>query len=252
MFKFKMLKTFFFAASLSLLIAGTAHAGSYTVESNDSLYKIGSLFGTTSTNISQLNNLQGTTLYPGQVIKVPCSMYTVKSGDSLYLIAKKSTVTLYSLRKANNKWNDYVYAGQMLNLPARASAGSTAAAVVSYTASDLDLLARLITAEAGNQPYTAKVGVGAVVVNRVQDASWPNTISGVIYQKTGGYYQFSPVENGWINKPASQDAKNAAYEAIHGSDPTNGALYYFDDSTTNKWIWSKPIALRSGNMVYSY
>ncbi len=252
MFKFKMLKTFFFAASLSLLIAGTAHAGSYTVESNDSLYKIGSLFGTTSTNISQLNNLQSTMLYPGQVIKVPCSTYKVKSGDSLYLIAKKSDVTLYSLRKANNKWNDSIYVGEILNLPAKTSAGSTAAAVVPYTASDLDLLSRLIMAEAGNQPYTAKVGVGAVVVNRVQDANWPNTISGVIYQKSDGYYQFTPVENGWINKPASQDAKNAAYEALHGSDPTNGALYYFDDSTTNKWIWSKPIALRSGSMVYSY
>lgn len=259
MFKLKMLKTFFIAASLSLLMAGTANAGSYTVEANDSLYKIGSLFGTTSANISQLNNLQSTELHPGQVLNVPCSTYTVKSGDSLYLIARKFTISLYSLRKANNKWNDSIYAGQILNLPYTssgtqqgASTGSTAAAVIQYTASDLDLLARLITAEAGNQPHTAKVGVGAVVINRVQDARFPNTLSGVIYHKDGGYYQFTPVVNGWINKPATQDAKNAAYAALHGSDPTKGALYYFDDSTTNRWIWSKPIALRSGNMVFSY
>jgi spore germination cell wall hydrolase CwlJ-like protein len=110
----------------------------------------------------------------------------------------------------------------------------------------------LITAEADGESYVAKVAVGAVVVNRVQDSRFPNSISAVIYQKDGGYYQFSPVENGWINKPASSDSKRAALEALQGSDPTNGALYYFDDSTTNKWIWSKPIAFRTGNMVYSY
>ncbi len=258
MFKFKMLKAFLLTASMSLLLAATAYAGSYTVEANDSLYKIGSLFGTTSANITQINSLKSTEIYPGQVLKVPCSTYTVKSGDSLYLIAKRFSVSVYSLRKANNKWNDYIYPGQVLNLPAKTtfvtqSGNSTDnTSVVRYTASELDLLARLITAEASGEPYTAKVAVGAVVVNRVQDARYPNTISGVIYQKDGGYYQFTPVENGWINKPATQDAKNAAYEALHGKDPTNGALYYFDDSTTNKWIWSKPIALRSGRMVYSY
>ena len=113
-------------------------------------------------------------------------------------------------------------------------------------------MARLITAEADGEPHNAKVGVGAVVVNRVKDDRFPNTISGVINQKDSQFYQFTPVENGLINKPASQDSIVAAEEALKGIDPTNGAVYYFDDSTTNSWIWSKPIAIRIDNMVYTY
>ena len=55
-----------------------------------------------------------------------------------------------------------------------------------------------------------------------------------------------------INKKASSEATKAAYEALNGADPTKGALYFFDDSATNKWLWSKPLALRSGKMVYVY
>jgi len=110
----------------------------------------------------------------------------------------------------------------------------------------------LITAEAESEPYNAKVGVGGVVLNRVKDSRFPNSINGVIYEKSYGYYQFTPVENGWIHKPASEDAKRAAYDALHGSDPSNGAVYYFDDSATNKWLWSKPLAARIGRMVYVY
>jgi len=133
------------------------------------------------------------------------------------------------------------------SVTAKANSGT-----IPYTQSDLDLLARLITAEADNQPYVAKVAVGAVVVNRVKDSRFPNTISGVIYDKSYGYYQFTPVMNGMINKPASQEALRAAYDALNGVDPTNGALYFFDNTATNKWLWSKPIALRSGIMVFAY
>jgi spore germination cell wall hydrolase CwlJ-like protein len=260
---FKKLWVLLLAVPLSLMVAHTAYAGSYTVMANDSLYKIGRLFNTTASSIAKANNLSGETIYPGQVLNVPCSTYSVKSGDSLYLISNRHNVTLDSLRKANNKWDNNIYPGQILNIPGTAASGtqtatssvpasSTSKAVIPYTQAELDLLSRLITAEADGESYVAKVAVGAVVVNRVQDSRFPNSISAVIYQKDGGYYQFSPVENGWINKPASSDSKRAALEALQGSDPTNGALYYFDDSTTNKWIWSKPIAFRTGNMVYSY
>ncbi len=255
MSKFKKLKAFLFVVSLSFLLAHTAYAGSYTVVTNDSLYKIGTLFNTTASSIAKTNNLSSTTLYPGQVLNIPCTVYTVKNGDTLYLIAKRYGIDLYSLRKANNKWDNGIYPGQKLNLPGITSSGTqsnTSKSIIPYTSSELDLLARLITAEAGGEPYTAQVGVGAVVINRVKDAKFPNSISGVIYQKDSSYYQFTPVENGWINKPASQEANSAAYDALHGSDPTYGALYYFDNSSTNKWLWSKPIALISGKMVFVY
>lgn len=256
----KKIKVFFAVLVLSSLVPNIASAASYTVVKGDSLYTIGQLFGTTSGNLMAQNGLKSTVIYPGQKLEVPATVYTVQKGDSLYLIAKRYGISLNSLRKANGKWDDMIYAGQKLIIPGSASGSALSASVtakansgtIPYTQSDLDLLARLITAEADNQPYVAKVAVGAVVVNRVKDSRFPNTISGVIYDKSYGYYQFTPVMNGMINKPASQEALRAAYDALNGVDPTNGALYFFDNTATNKWLWSKPIALRSGIMVFAY
>lgn len=262
----------FIALGFILLVPFTAYAGSYTVLRGDSLYTISKRFNTTPGELMKNNNLSSTVIYPGQVLKVPTNTssgtYTVKSGDSLYLIAKRHGLSLNSLRQANNKWDDNIYVGQKLVLPGitsnadrnntgmssrgSTSSGGTSSAVLSYNSSDLDLLARLITAEATGQPYNAMVGVGAVVVNRVKDTRFPNTISAVIYDKPGGYYQFTPVQNGWINKPASEQARRAAYDALYGTDPSKGALFFFDDSATNKWLWSKPIKAWIGNMVFAY
>ena len=105
---------------------------------------------------------------------------------------QKYGISLYSLRKANGKWDDLIYVGQNLIIPGQAaktgSVGATATnkGVIPYTQSDLDLLARLITAEANNQPYTAKVAVGAVVVNRVKDSRFPNTISALFTRNPTG------------------------------------------------------------------
>lgn len=117
---------------------------------------------------------------------------------------------------------------------------------------DLDLLARLIMAEAQGESYDAKVAVGAVVMNRVKSGSFPNSISGVIYQKINGYYQFTPVVNGWINKPANSESINAAKAALSGTDPTKGALFYYDNKTTNPWMLSKPVSVTIGNMIFAY
>lgn len=117
---------------------------------------------------------------------------------------------------------------------------------------DLDLLARLIMAEAQGESYDAKVAVGAVVMNRVKSGSFPNSISGVIYQKINGYYQFTPVVNGWINKPANSDCINAAKAALSGTDPTKGSLFYYDNKTTNPWMLSKPVSVTIGNMIFAY
>lgn len=116
---------------------------------------------------------------------------------------------------------------------------------------DLDLLARLITAEAQGEPYEAQVAIGAVVLNRVQSSDWPDTIKSVIYQKIGGYYQFTPVVNGWIDKPAQTEAVKAAKEALNGADPTNGAQFYYDDKCTNEWILAKPVSTQIGHMIFA-
>jgi len=255
--------TAFFAGVLltAFILGNSAFAASYTVTPKDSLYKIGIIFGTSAGTIKSDNNLTGNTIYPWQVLYVNAVTYTVKSGDSLFLIAKRYGISLNSLRVANHKWNDALYTGQKLTIPvkpnapanqptAAPSAAAIGSAVFSYTQSDLDLLARLITAEADGEPYSAMVGVGAVVVSRVESGQFPNTLSSVIYEKSDSYYQFTPVENGFINKPATDAAKKAAFEALHGSDPSAGALFYFDDSATNKWLWSKPLKARIGHMVF--
>ncbi|MCR1933318.1 cell wall hydrolase [Clostridium tepidum] len=246
------LKTLLTTLTICISLSSPVLAGDYKVISGDSLYKIGKLFNISSDTIMKHNNLSGSTIYPGQVLDIPCKTYTVKSGDSLFLISKAQGIDLYNLRKANNKWDDIIYPGQVLNLPGigNNTTNSAAKPVINYTESDLDLLSRLITAEAQNQPYNAQVAVASVVINRIKSSEFPNSILTVIYQKSDGYYQFTPVENGWINKPATETSKKAAKEALYGSDPSKGALYYFDDSATNKWLWSKPITARIGNMVY--
>lgn len=248
----KLLITTSSAVLLGLLLKSTANAAVYTVQSGDSLYKIGNLYRTTSSAIMRDNNLSSDRISPGLVLNVPGDTYTVKSGDTLSLIANKNGILLYSLRRANNKWDNMIYPGQKLYLPGVVAAPKSDAAVIPYTSSDLDLLARLIRAEAENQPYNAKVAVGAVVVNRVQSSEWPNTLRNVIYHRPGGYYQFTPVLNGTINKPATNTDLKAAYDALHGIDPTNGAMFYFDDSTTNQWLWSKTLAARIDRMVFMY
>ncbi|HYE68201.1 MAG TPA: cell wall hydrolase [Anaerovoracaceae bacterium] len=117
---------------------------------------------------------------------------------------------------------------------------------------EVDLLARLITAEAQGEPYEAKVAVGAVVINRVQSGVWANTIEAVIYQRINGYYQFTPVQNGWINKPAESESIKAALAALSGADPTNGAQFYYDDKATNAWILAKPVSVQIGHMIYAF
>jgi N-acetylmuramoyl-L-alanine amidase len=240
---------------MTMILAGTAFGATYTVQGGDSLYKIGKLFDTSADVIRSDNKLPGSMIYPGQKLYVRARTHTVKSGDTLSRIAGWYGVSLAQLRKANNKWDDMIYPGQVLNIPV-AGTGAPAGggkAAVSYTQSELDLLARLVKAEAESEPYAAKVAVAAVVVNRVKSSQFPNTISSVIYEvSSNGYYQFTPVENGMINKTATQQDRNAALEALQGSDPSNGALFYFDDSTTNKWLWSKPIKAWIGRMVFVY
>ena len=248
MTKHKSLKTLLATLTFCVGLSSPVFAADYKVSSGDSLYKIGQLFNVSSDSI---------TIHSGQVLNIPCNTYTVKSRDSLFLISKARGISLYNLRKANNKWDDTIYPGQVLNLPGKTSSNTSPAPapttpkpIANYTESDLDLLARLITAEAQSEPYSAQVAVASVVINRIKSSQFPDSISSVIYQKSDGYYQFTPVLNGWINKPATETSKKAAKEALYGSDPSKGALYYFDDTATNKWLWSKPITARIGNMVY--
>jgi len=230
----------------------TAYAAKYTVVKNDSLYKISGLFKTTVNKIKNDNKLKTDKIYPGQTLEIDAKTYIVKKGDTLSGIAKRYKITLASLKKANNISGSKIKVGQKLIIPGvKANEAAKAAGVIPYTQAELDLLARLIEAEAGGESYNAKVAVGAVVVNRVQSKDWASSISGVINEKYGDYYQFTPVQNGMIKKPAGDDSIKAAKEALTGKDPSNGAIFYYDSSSTNTWIRSKQVTARIGNLTFA-
>lgn len=107
-----------------------------------------------------------------------------------------------------------------------------------YSANEVALLARIISAESRGEPYAGQVAVGAVILNRVAHPSFPNTLAGVIYQPGA----FSCLDDGGVNAAVADSAYRAARDAINGSDPSGGALYYYNPAkATSQWIFSRPI-----------
>ena len=113
----------------------------------------------------------------------------------------------------------------------------------SFNSADYQLLARIISAEARGESYIGQVAVGAVVLNRIEHPSFPDTLAGVVYQKGA----FSCLYDGQFNEPISESAYAAARDALNGMDPSDGAIYYFNpDTATNSWIWSRPLIVTIG------
>lgn len=125
---------------------------------------------------------------------------------------------------------------EALGLPA--DSGGNSGGSGGMSGAQVDLLARLISAEARGEPYSGQVAVGAVVLNRIRHPSFPNTLSGVIYQSGA----FTCITDGQFNEPVAESAYRAARDALNGVDPSGGAIYYFNPSTaTSAWIWSRPL-----------
>ncbi len=156
--------------------------------------------------------------------------------DGIYGTATKNAVI--SFQKKNGLTPDGIAGPKTLakiGLPTSSSNG--------YSDSELNLLARLISAEARGEPYAGQVAVGAVVLNRVEHPSFPSSVSGVIYQNGA----FSCLYDGQFEKPVADSAYKAARDALNGLDPSGGAIYYFNPSTaTNGWIWSRPLITKIG------
>lgn len=126
-----------------------------------------------------------------------------------------------------------------LGLPSGSSGGAGG-----YSSSDVNLLARVISAEARGEPYTGQVAVGGVILNRIKHPSFPNTLAGVIYQPGA----FSCITDGGINAAVSDSAYKAARDAINGWDPSGGAIYYYNPAkATSSWIWSRPVIVVIGS-----
>jgi spore germination cell wall hydrolase CwlJ-like protein len=117
-----------------------------------------------------------------------------------------------------------------------------------FSESDLDLLARVVRAEAQGEPYDGQVAVAAVILNRVKHPEFPNTIPGVVYEPLA----FSVVANGQVNKPADESAIQAAHCALNGLDPSGGALYFYNPSKTKSvWIRSREVIKTIGDHIFA-
>jgi N-acetylmuramoyl-L-alanine amidase len=115
------------------------------------------------------------------------------------------------------------------------------------SAQDMKLMANAVFGEARGESYIGKVAVAAVILNRVQSASFPHSVSGVIFQPGA----FTAVSDGQIWLEPNAESKKAVKDAINGMDPTGNCIYYFNPKTaTNKWIWSRPQAKTIGNHIF--
>lgn len=166
--------------------------------------------------------------------------YYKGSIDGIYGSGTLSAVK--SFQRKNGLTADGIAGTKTLNaMGIYSSSGSSGTS--SSNSTNLNLLTRLVYAEARGEPYSGQVAVAAVVLNRVSSSSFPNTVSGVIYQSGA----FDAVSDGQINMSPDSTARKAAQDAINGWDPSYGAIYYFNPSTaTNKWIWSRPVTVVIG------
>jgi spore germination cell wall hydrolase CwlJ-like protein len=123
-----------------------------------------------------------------------------------------------------------------------------------YSAAHLDLLARLVHAESRGESYEGQVAVAASILNRVLHRNYPNSLYGVIMQRdTRGYAQYSPIDDGSINLPAAQSAKDAVWDALAGWDPSQGATGFFAPAKVpnrSNWVWKQIPIVQIGNHLF--
>ena len=119
----------------------------------------------------------------------------------------------------------------------------------SRKAGDIELLARVIRAEAEAEPYIGQVAVGAVILNRIQSSDFPNTLAGVVYQPRA----FESVSNGMVNRPPTESANKAANAALSGWDPSGGALFFFNPAKVGakSYVWTRNIIQQIGEHVFA-
>lgn len=198
----------------------------YSVNSVDVLSKRGSR-GTEVTNIQ--TRLKRWGYYSGSIDGI----YGRKTEEAVRYFQRKNGLTVDGIAGPKTL--------AKIGLPTKTSTSSSA------TSNEVALLARIISAEARGEPYLGQVAVGAVVLNRVEHPSFPDTINGVIYQPGA----FTALTDGQFNVAVADSAKKAAREALAGADPSGGAIYYYNPKTAkSSWIRSRPVIKQIGNHLF--
>jgi len=173
------------------------------------------------------------------------SIQTVLKNKGYYLASidgifgEKTKAAVIKFQKDNNLVQDGIAGSKTLKaLGIQESKNSS-----KYSESEINLLARVISAESRGEPYSGQVAVGGVILNRIEHPSFPDTLSGVIYQPGA----FSCLNDGQINQAVDESAKRAAVDAINGTDPSCGAIYYYNpEKTTNSFMLSRPVLVVIG------
>lgn len=172
--------------------------------------------------------------------------YYYSSVDGIY--GPKTVEAVKYFQRKNKLKVDGIAGPKTLAAAGISSGSSSSSSNGQYSNADVELLARLIYGEARGESYVGQVAVGAVVMNRIKSASFPNTMSGVIYQK----YAFTAVDDGQINLTPNATARKAAQDAMNGWDPSYGAIYYYNPATaTSQWIFSRKTTVTIGNHVFA-
>lgn len=221
-----------------------------------------------------MNKKRNSIFFILMALVVAFSFYSYESGDSLSALSKLGSQgsEVKSIQRRLKEWGYYkgsvdgiygtstrkaVVNFQRKNgLTADGVAGpatlaaiglSTGSSSSSSSSSNVNLLAMLINGEARGETYEGQVAVGAVVLNRVEHPSFPNSIAGVIYQPQA----FTAIDDGQINAAIESSCIRAARDALNGWDPTGGAIYYYNPVTaTNRWIRSRPVITTIGKHVF--
>lgn len=171
--------------------------------------------------------------------------YYAGSVDGVYGWQTENAVR--SFQKKNGLTVDGIAGQKTLNAMGIYQSSGGGGSSSSANDANIELLARVINGEARGEPYEGQVAVGAVVLNRVDHPSFPNSISGVVYQKGA----FTAVDDGQINAQMYASSRRAARDALNGWDPTNGAIYYYNPKTaTNQWIRTREIICTIGRHVF--
>ena len=227
-FKALVLAVMVAASGLTVALATTSSVGEHTAYAV--VYKQGNTGSTVRTIQQKLKNWG---YYNGAVDGI----FGSKTKEAVKYFQRKNGLTV-----------DGIVGNKTLAALGISTGSSNSGATSSYSDSDIALLARLIYGEARGESYVGQVAVGAVVMNRIKSASFPNTMAGVIYQK----YAFTAVDDGQINLTPNATAKKAAQDAMNGWDPTYGALYYYNPATaTSSWIFSRKTTVTLGNHVFA-
>lgn len=221
---YKAFKNFFISLLVltALLAATAAGAAAYAVnkDSGESTYAVSKL-GSSGDEVKSIQRkLSSLGYYNGSV-------------DGIYGTATKSAVTAF--QRSCGITADGICGNQTLLY---LGLGGSTSNSTSYSSSDVELLAKVISAEARGESYEGQVAVGAVILNRVKHPSFPDSISGVVYQKGA----FSCVNDSNWYAPVAESSKRAAIDALNGWDPSGGAIYYFNASKTNDaFMHSRPV-----------